>query len=126
MHHEACLAWRSRAVEWRPPRQPVRTASARGSWCTSVWPPTPFRGVHDSPAERPSAPLVGSIALLSERPRDPLTTELWQNELLHGLGAAAIYDAEGHARDPEGSSTPPRYPLLAAEVMVGEPPLGPR
>jgi hypothetical protein len=58
-----------------------------------------------------------------------LTLELTAvaHELFHCLGAADAYDAEGHARVPEGLVEPgrePLYPQPAAEVMVGEVPLG--
>jgi hypothetical protein len=45
----------------------------------------------------------------------------------HRLGAADAYDERGHARVPEGLVEPrlePLYPQPAAEVMVGEVPLG--
>ncbi|EPX59849.1 hypothetical protein D187_002593 [Cystobacter fuscus DSM 2262] len=58
-----------------------------------------------------------------------LTLELTAvaHEFFHCLGAADAYDAEGHARVPEGLVEPgrePLYPQPAAEVMVGEVPLG--
>lgn len=49
------------------------------------------------------------------------------HELFHCLGARDAYDAQGHARVPEGLVEPgrqPLYPQPAAEVMVGEVPLG--
>ncbi|MFY0572371.1 hypothetical protein ACN28E_52220 [Archangium lansingense] len=49
------------------------------------------------------------------------------HELFHCLGAADAYDEQGHARVPEGLVEPgrqPLYPQPAAEVMVGEVPLG--
>ena len=45
------------------------------------------------------------------------------HELLHCMGAADRYDAEGHARIPEGLAEPdlrPRFPQRYAEVMTGE------
>jgi hypothetical protein len=48
------------------------------------------------------------------------------HELFHCLGAQDAYDAQGHARVPEGLVEPglqPLYPQPAAEVMVGEVPL---
>lgn len=50
------------------------------------------------------------------------------HELLHTVGAADRYDAEGHAREPDGLADParvPLYPQIHAEWMVGEVPLGP-
>jgi hypothetical protein len=58
-----------------------------------------------------------------------LTLELTAvaHELFHCLGVPDAYDAEGHARVPEGLVEPRRehlYPQPAAEVMVGEVPVG--
>ena len=50
------------------------------------------------------------------------------HELLHTVGANDRYDAQGHAREPDGLADParvPRYPQIHAEWMVGEVPLGP-
>jgi hypothetical protein len=50
------------------------------------------------------------------------------HELLHTVGATDRYDADGHARDPDGLADPgriPPYPQVHAEWMVGEVPLGP-
>ncbi len=58
-----------------------------------------------------------------------LTLELTAvaHELFHCLGAVDAYDAQGHARVPDGLVEPqrqPLYPQPAAEVMVGEVPVG--
>ena len=50
------------------------------------------------------------------------------HELLHTVGASDRYDAQGHAREPDGLADParvPLYPQVHAEWMVGEVPLGP-
>ncbi len=57
-----------------------------------------------------------------------LTLELTAvaHELFHCLGVPDAYDAQGHARVPEGLVEPqrqPLYPQPAAEVMVGELPM---
>lgn len=72
----------------------------------------------------------GSVGLVRGVQEDTeLTLELTAlaHELFHCLGAADAYDAQGHARVPEGLVEPgrqPLYPQPAAEVMVGEVPLG--
>jgi hypothetical protein len=72
----------------------------------------------------------GSVGLVRGLQEDTeLTLELTAvaHELLHCLGAADAYDARGHARVPSGLVEPqrqPLYPQPAAEVMVGEVPLG--
>ncbi len=73
----------------------------------------------------------GSVGLVRGPLADTeLTLELTAvaHELFHCLGALDAYDAQGHARVPEGLVEPglqPLYPQPAAEVMVGEVPLGP-
>jgi hypothetical protein len=50
------------------------------------------------------------------------------HELLHMVGAMDKYDANGHAREPDGLADPervPRYPQDHAEWMAGEVALGP-
>ncbi|QRN93206.1 hypothetical protein JRI60_28855 [Archangium violaceum] len=72
----------------------------------------------------------GSVGLVRGVLEDTeLTLELTAvaHELFHCLGAADAYDEQGHARVPEGLVEParqPLYPQPAAEVMVGEVPLG--
>lgn len=72
----------------------------------------------------------GSVGLVRGLQDDTeLTLELTAvaHELFHCLGAADAYDAQGHARVPSGLVEPqrqPLYPQPAAEVMVGEVPLG--
>jgi hypothetical protein len=72
----------------------------------------------------------GSVGLVRGLLEDTeLTLELTAvaHELFHCLGVADAYDARGHARVPEGLVEPqlqPLYPQPAAEVMVGEVPLG--
>jgi hypothetical protein len=71
----------------------------------------------------------GSVGLVRGVLEDTeLTLELTAvaHELFHCLGAVDAYDAQGHARVPEGLVEPgrqPLYPQPAAEVMVGEVPL---
>jgi hypothetical protein len=72
----------------------------------------------------------GSVGLVHGVLEDTeLTLELTAvaHELLHCLGVPDAYDSQGHARVPEGLVEPqraPLYPQPAAEVMVGEVPLG--
>ncbi|MFL5353474.1 hypothetical protein [Archangium sp.] len=72
----------------------------------------------------------GSVGLVRGVQEDTgLTLELTAlaHELFHCLGAVDAYDARGHALVPEGLVEPgrqPLYPQPAAEVMVGEVPLG--
>jgi hypothetical protein len=72
----------------------------------------------------------GSVGLVRGLLEDTgLTLELTAvaHELFHCLGAADAYDERGHARVPEGLAEPgrqPLYPQPAAEIMVGEVPLG--
>lgn len=72
----------------------------------------------------------GSVGLVRGVQEDTeLTLELTAlaHELFHCLGAVDAYDAQGHALVPEGLVEPgrqPLYPQPAAEVMVGEVPLG--
>ncbi|WP_146210175.1 B-box zinc finger protein [Vitiosangium sp. GDMCC 1.1324] len=72
----------------------------------------------------------GSVGLVRGVQEDTeLTLELTAvaHELFHCLGAEDAYDAQGHARVPEGLVEPgrqPLYPQPAAEVMVGEVPVG--
>jgi hypothetical protein len=50
------------------------------------------------------------------------------HEMLHTAGATDRYDADGHAREPDGLADPdrtPRYPQMHAEWTVGEVPTGP-
>ncbi|WP_434384626.1 hypothetical protein [Melittangium boletus] len=73
----------------------------------------------------------GGVVGLVRAPREDteVTLELTAvvHEFFHCLGVKDAYDAEGHARVPEGLVEPerrPLYPQDAAEVMVGEVPLG--
>lgn len=72
----------------------------------------------------------GSVGLVHGVLEDTtLTLELMAvaHELFHCLGVPDAYDAQGHARVPEGLVEPeraPLYPQPAAEVMVGEVPMG--
>jgi hypothetical protein len=72
----------------------------------------------------------GSVGLVRGLLEDTeLTLELTAvaHELFHCLGVPDAYDTRGHARVPEGLVEPrrePLYPQPAAEVMVGEVPLG--
>lgn len=74
----------------------------------------------------------GSVGLVRGVLKDTeLTLELTAvaHELFHCLGAADAYDRGGHALVPQGMVEPqrqPLYPQVAAEVMVGEVPLGPQ
>jgi hypothetical protein len=70
---------------------------------------------------------VGLVRGLVEETGLTLELTAVAHELLHCLGAADAYDEQGHARVPEGLVEPglqPLYPQPAAEVMVGEVPLG--
>jgi len=71
----------------------------------------------------------GTVGLVrGVRGDEELTLELTAvaHEFFHCLGAQDAYDAEGHARVPQGLVDPslqPPYPQSAAEVMVGEVPV---
>lgn len=70
---------------------------------------------------------VGLVRGLLEETALTLELTAVAHELFHCLGAADAYDERGHARVPEGLVEPgrePLYPQPAAEVMVGEVPLG--
>lgn len=70
---------------------------------------------------------VGLVRGLLEETGLTLELTAVAHELFHCLGAADAYDEQGHARVPEGLVEPgrePLYPQPAAEVMVGEVPLG--
>ncbi len=71
---------------------------------------------------------IGMVrAPLTEKSID-LELSALAHELFHCLGALDAYDADGHAKVPEGLVEPardPLYPQTFAEVMAGEIPLGP-